>query len=105
MSLRVLHSAGAKRRGRNGEVLSSLVLPRQAKTGVSIGAVRARLRVWFWTPMEQKMVAEAVSRPDPAEQRSAKGGVQVWGGVQDEGEDAPCVDSSDEPRTPQSSPS
>jgi hypothetical protein len=57
LSLRVLHGAGAQRGGRNGEVLISWGTPRQAKTGVSNGAAGARLRVWFWTRLEQKMVA------------------------------------------------
>ena len=48
---------GAKRRGRNGEVLFFPALLRQAKTDVANGAIGARLRVWFWTPMEQRMVA------------------------------------------------
>ena len=77
-SLRVAHSVGAKHRGRNGEVLCFPPLPRRAKTGVSNGAVGARLRVWFWTPMEQRMVAEATPCPDPAEQRNPTRGVRVW---------------------------
>jgi hypothetical protein len=105
LSLRVFHSADAKRRGRNEEVLSSVALPRQAKTGVSNGAAGARLRVWFWAPMEHEMVAEAAPRPDPAEQRSTKGGVRVWGGGQREGAKALCVDSSGDLREPRSSPS
>ena len=95
VSLRVGHSAGAKRGGRNGEVLCFPSLPRQAKTGVSIGAVGARLRVWFWTPMEQRMVAWEASTHDPAEQRSTNGGVRVWGEGQSEGGTVPCVDRSD----------